>query len=184
MMLSYMTADIGAHHNRSWALGFDVSQSDADVSELITAGGGQLGGTSPEGKVDHVISMQHSRPLYDALGICRLQTMEIGFETVHYEEIYELITGKKLSWEEMLQISERIWHLTRLFNSKHIKGFGRHYDYPPVRFMEEPVPSGPNKGRFISREILDQMLDEYYEKRGWDKNGIPKAETLARVGLA
>lgn len=184
MMLSYMTADIGAHHNRSWALGFDVSQSDADVSELIKAGGGKLGVSSPEGKVDHVISMQHSRPLYDALGICRLQTMEIGFETVHYEEIYELITGKKLSWEEMLQISERIWHLTRLFNSKHIKGFGRHYDYPPARFMEEPVPTGPNKGRFISREILDQMLDEYYEKRGWDKNGIPKAETLARVGLA
>ena len=90
MMLSYMTADIGAHHNRSWALGYDVSQSDADVSELLKGGaGGKLGVSSPEGKVDHVISMQHSRPLYDALGICRLQTMEIGFETVHYEEIYE-----------------------------------------------------------------------------------------------
>lgn len=184
MMLSYMTADVGAHHNRSWALGYDVSQSDADVSELIEAGaGGAMEISTPEGKVDHVISMQHSRPLYDALGICRLQTMEIGFETIHYEEVFELITGRKLSWKDMLAISERIWQLTRLFNVRHIKGFGRGYDYPPLRFMEEPIPSGPNKGRFIKREILDQMLDEYYRKRGWDENGIPEPETLTRYGL-
>ncbi len=185
MMLSYMTADVGAHHNRSWALGYDVSESDADVSELIEAGaGGSLEVSSPEGKVDHVISMQHSRPLYDALGICRLQTMEIGFETSYYEEVYELITGRKISWQEMLSISEKIWQLTRQFNVKHIEGFGRSYDYPPLRFMEEPVASGPNKGRYIERKILDKMLDEYYEKRGWDENGIPRAGTLARFGLA
>lgn len=184
MMLSYMTADVGAHHNRSWALGYDVSQSDADVSKLIESGtGGKLEVSTPEGKVDHVISMQHSRPLYDVLGICRLQTMEIGFETFHYEDIFELITGRKLSWKEMLLISEKIWQLTRQFNIKHIPGFGRSYDYPPQRFMEEPVPSGPNKGRFIKKEILDKMLDEYYEKRGWDENGIPREETLVRFGL-
>jgi len=184
MMLSYMTADVGAHHNRSWALGYDVSQSDADVSELIEAGaGGELEVATPEGKADHVISMQHSRPLYDALGICRLQTMEIGFETFHYEEVFELITGRKLSWQEMLSISERIWHLTRQFNVKHIEGFGRSWDYPPQRFMEEPVTTGPNKGRFLKKEILEQMLDEYYEKRGWDENGIPKEETLSRFEL-
>ncbi len=185
MMLSYMTADVGAHHNRSWALGYDVSQSDADVSELIEAGaGGALEVSLPEGKADHVISMQHSRPLYDTLGICRLQTMEIGFETFHYEEVFKLITGRKISWQEMLSISERIWHLTRQFNVRHIEGFGRSWDYPPLRFMEEPVTSGPNKGRFIERKILDKMLDEYYEKRGWDENGVPKVETLARFGLA
>ncbi|MBW6464592.1 MAG: aldehyde ferredoxin oxidoreductase family protein [Firmicutes bacterium] len=184
MMLSYMTADVGAHHNRSWALGYDISQSDADVSELIKAGaGGKMDVSSPEGKVDHVISMQHSRPLYDTLGICRLQTMEIGFETVHYEEVFELITGRKLSWAEMLAISEKIWQLTRLFNVKHIDGFGRSWDYPPRRFMEEPVTSGPNEGRYIKKEILDKMLDEYYEKRGWDSNGIPTPETIKAYGL-
>jgi len=29
-----------------------------------------------------------------------------------------------------------------------------------------------------------KMLDYYYEKRGWDANGIPTPETLARLGLA
>ena len=184
MMLSYMTADVGAHHNRSWALGYDISESDADVSALISAGtSGELGVATPEGKVDHVISMQHSRPLFDALGICRLQTQEIGFETEHYEEVFELITGRRVSWEAMIGISERIWHLTRLFNVKHIEGFGREYDYPPRRLTEDPVTTGPNKGRFIKREILDRMLDEYYEKRGWDKNGVPTEETLERWNL-
>ncbi|MFO7951583.1 MAG: aldehyde ferredoxin oxidoreductase family protein [Bacillota bacterium] len=184
MMLSYMTADVGAHHNRSWALGYDVSESDADVSALISAGtSGELTEATPDGKVDHVISMQHSRPLFDTLGICRLQTQEIGFETGHYEEVFALITGRRISWEEMLGISERIWHLTRLFNVKHIKSFGREYDYPPRRLMEDPVTTGPNKGRYIKKEVLDKMLDEYYEKRGWDSNGVPMLDTLEQWGL-
>jgi aldehyde:ferredoxin oxidoreductase len=28
------------------------------------------------------------------------------------------------------------------------------------------------------------LLDEYYDLRGWDRNGIPKAETLRTIGLA
>ena len=27
------------------------------------------------------------------------------------------------------------------------------------------------------------MLDEYYRQHGWDENGIPKEETLARLGI-
>ncbi|MFX1273258.1 MAG: aldehyde ferredoxin oxidoreductase C-terminal domain-containing protein [Promethearchaeota archaeon] len=31
---------------------------------------------------------------------------------------------------------------------------------------------------------LDQMLDEYYEQRGWDlETGLPTMETLKRLGL-
>jgi aldehyde:ferredoxin oxidoreductase len=39
MMLSYMTADIGAHHNRSWALGNDVAGATVDVHSLISGAG-------------------------------------------------------------------------------------------------------------------------------------------------
>jgi hypothetical protein len=27
------------------------------------------------------------------------------------------------------------------------------------------------------------MLDEYYRLHGWDKNGVPKKETIRRLGL-
>ncbi len=30
---------------------------------------------------------------------------------------------------------------------------------------------------------LEPMLGEYYEIRGWDRNGIPKRETVERLGL-
>lgn len=186
MMLAYMTADVGAHHNRAWVLGHDMASAGASVHDLITAGGG--GGKRPKAAVTpeaarHVIQSQHTRPIFDALGTCRLQLMELGFEPENYAELYYLITGKKKSWDELLKISERIWHLTRVFSVREIQGFDRQFDYPPPRFYEEPVTSGPNKGHFLSREELDQLLDAYYEARGWDATGIPTRETLVRVGL-
>jgi aldehyde:ferredoxin oxidoreductase len=38
MMLAYMTADIGAHHNRAWVLGYDVAGSWTSVTDLISSG--------------------------------------------------------------------------------------------------------------------------------------------------
>ena len=50
--------------------------------------------------------------------------------------------------------------------------------------MTEPIPDGPNEGHCVTRAEVDILLDEYYALRGWDANGIPTAETLARFGLA
>jgi aldehyde:ferredoxin oxidoreductase len=130
-----------------------------------------------------VIESQHIRPLFDTLGIGRLQFMELGFEVENYEELFYLITGKKKTWQEMLAVSERIWNLTRAISIREIKGFVRKWDYPPPRFYEEPIPSGPNQGHYISREKLDSLLDWYYQARGWNANGIPTQETLKRLGL-
>ena len=110
--------------------------------------------------------------------------MELGFEVEHYERLYEVVTGKRMTWEEMLAISEKVWQLTRSISAREIAGFGRSWDYPPERLMSEPVPDGPNQGHCISRDELDILLDEYYAMRGWDANGIPTAETLRQFGLA
>jgi len=186
MMLAYMTADVGAHHSRGWVLGHDMAGSGASVHDLITAGGG--GEKRPKSEVtaksaEYVIESQNTRPVFDALGTCRLQLMELGFEVENYSELFYYITGKKRSWEDMLKISERIWHLTRAFSAREIKDFGRSYDYPPPRFYEEPISSGPNEGHFLTHDEIDFLLDAYYQARGWDKNGIPTKETLERVGL-
>jgi len=45
------------------------------------------------------------------------------------------------------------------------------------------VPDGPNAGYFLTQEKLDQLLDWYYQARGWDANGIPTRQTLLRLGL-
>jgi aldehyde:ferredoxin oxidoreductase len=187
MMLAYMTADIGAHHARAWVVGQDVAGSKSSVHDLLSGASGSSE-KLPEAVVQpdcarYVIESQHIRPLFDTLGICRLQFMELGFEVENYEELFYLITGKKKTWQEMLAVSERIWNVTRAISIREIEGFGRKWDYPPPRFYEEPIPSGPNQGYYISREKLDSLLDWYYQARGWNANGIPTRETLKRLGL-
>jgi len=166
-MLAYATADVGAHHNRAWAITYDIA----------------VGRDQLEGKAEKTIELQHLRPLFDALGLCRFPWIEIGFEPEQYGEIFPMVTGIDYTWDDLLAISERIWNLTRAFNMKHIPNFGRHFDSAPGRFFEEEVPTGPAKGRKFSQADFDQLLDRYYELRGWDKNGLPTRETLKRLGL-
>jgi aldehyde:ferredoxin oxidoreductase len=187
MMLAYMTADVGAHHNRAWVLGHDVAGAWTSVHDLIASGGGDE--AQPKAVVDdrsaeYVIASQHTRSLFDALGNCRLQMMELGFEEEHYAELYTLITGMTKSWDDLLKISERIWHLTRAFSVREINGFGRHLDLPPARLYEEPIADGPNQGHFIAKEDIHKLLTWYYSARGWNENGIPTKETLLSVGLS
>ncbi|CAB5110841.1 Tungsten-containing aldehyde:ferredoxin oxidoreductase (EC [Olavius algarvensis associated proteobacterium Delta 3] len=186
MMLAYLTSDIGAHHGRAWVLGHDVAGSWSSVHDLIVAGGAKEKppkGMVTERSADYVIHSQHERPLFDALGTCRLQLMELGFEGEHYAELYTLITGKQKTWDQLLAVSEKIWHLTRVFNAREIKHFGRSSDYPPRRLCDDPITSGPNEGYRIPMEDIEFLLDAYYAARGWDANGIPTEATLKRVGL-
>lgn len=167
MMLSYMTCDVGAHHNRSWAITYDVAK----------------GRDTLEGKADKTIELQHTRPVFDALGLCRLQWVEIGFELENYAELFPMVTGMDYRWEDLIRASERTWNLTRAFSAREIAGFGRSYDYPPERFMEEPVPDGPAKGKLIRRAQADALLDDYYAKRGWTPGGLPGKAKLEELGL-
>lgn len=185
MMLAYLTADIGAHHNRAWVLGHDMADGGGTVHDLIAAGGSgeKIGKSKVRGKSGKVIELQHLRPLFDNLGVCRLQYMELGYEVENYAELFHLITGRRLSWDELMAVSERTWHLTRAISVREIEGFGRSWDWPPERFYTEPVPTGPNEGHLVTEEELNILLDEYYAARGWDADGLPTAEKLKEVGL-
>ncbi len=55
-------------------------------------------------------------------------------------------------------------------------------DDNPPRFYE-PLPSGPYKGKITDRELVEQKRSAYFETLGWDERGIPRKETLERLGL-
>ncbi|MGB4338911.1 MAG: aldehyde ferredoxin oxidoreductase family protein [Bacillota bacterium] len=167
MMLAYMTCDIGAHHNRAWAITYDVAKGREEV----------------EGKAAKVIELQRIRPAFDLLGNCRLQWVEIGFEFEHYPEMFKAVTGRDLTIDELFAATDRVWNLTRTRAFLEKPGFGRQEDYPPARFYEEEIPNGPAQGKVITRDKLDKMLDEYYALRGWDSDGKPTVETLRGLGL-
>ena len=50
--------------------------------------------------------------------------------------------------------------------------------------MEEPLPEGVAKGQMITKNMLDEMLGEYYALRGWSENGVPTQEKLKELDLA
>ncbi|MFQ6015124.1 MAG: aldehyde ferredoxin oxidoreductase family protein [Anaerolineae bacterium] len=169
MLLAYMTCDVGAHHNRAWAITYDIEAGRDKFTE---------------DKAAKVIELQHIRPLFDCLGACRLQWVELGLDLGYYAPILKTITGVDRSWDDLLKISERIWNLTRCFWVREVEGFGREWDYPPARVWKEPVVGGPTAGKLVPKEKVDKLLDMYYEQRGWDKNGIPTEEKLAELGLS
>lgn len=125
-------------------------------------------------------------PITDSLGLCRIGTITFSLNRLGFKEYVDLIramTGMEFSAEELQQIGERIYTLERLFNIR--EGASRKDDYPVERYFVEPTPAGlpKNRGKTIDREKYDQMLDENYEMHGWDKDGIPRQETLEKLGL-
>lgn len=89
--------------------------------------------------------------------------------------------GWDTSIQELQEIGERRINMMRMFNAK--IGYSRKDDcLPPKAFLK--IPSGPNAGVGITKEDFEKALDAYYDFAGWDKEtGIPKAETLDRLGL-
>ncbi len=79
-----------------------------------------------------------------------------------------------------MTVGERIFNLGRLFNVR--EGVDRILDVLPNRFSER-LQEGGSADEAITKEDLDRMLDEYYDLRGWSKEGIPKEGTLSRLGL-
>jgi len=56
-------------------------------------------------------------------------------------------------------------------------------DDNPERFYE-PLPSGPHKGKTTDKNLVREKRTTYFETMGWDERGIPKKETLDRLGLS
>lgn len=83
--------------------------------------------------------------------------------------------------EEYMRVGERAINLTRAFNAR--EGLTRKDDQLPKRMME-PLPDGAFAGKPFGQDILDTMLDNYYELRGWDKKtGLPTRGRLETLGL-
>jgi aldehyde:ferredoxin oxidoreductase len=169
MLLAYMTCDVGAHHNRSWAITYDLQVGRDKVV--------------PE-KVARVIWLQNFRPMFDVLGSCRLQWVELGIDRDLYAPALEAITGVKRSWEDLEKVGDRIWNLTRMYWAREHEGFGREWDMPSPRFYQEPPTTGVTAGQITKLEDVNKLLDMYYEQRGWTLDGLPLPATLDKLGLS
>jgi aldehyde:ferredoxin oxidoreductase len=130
------------------------------------------------------------KALSDSLGFCTQDPYRSFWSLPDYYQLFSSATGLEVSPEEMMRAGERSWNLLRVLNVR--DGFSREQDRFPKRWLEPlKKPNGEevfarNKydKRIMTAEVLEQMLDDYYEERGWDKtSGIPTPAKLAELGL-
>jgi aldehyde:ferredoxin oxidoreductase len=140
-----------------------------------------------EGKPWQVIWHEMCYAAVDCLGICKFHTTFLSPNMPNFNEFSKLIylnTGLEIPPKEIWTIAERVYNLERLFNIR--EGATRKDDWLPDRYFDEPTPDGLEmvRGKTIDREKFKAMLDEYYKLHGWDDQGVPTAQTLARLSLA
>jgi aldehyde:ferredoxin oxidoreductase len=53
------------------------------------------------------------------------------------------------------------------------------------RYFDEPCRRGAKDviGRAIDKEKFEKMIDEFYEHKGLDEEGVPTQMTLEQLGL-
>ncbi|WP_027370294.1 aldehyde ferredoxin oxidoreductase family protein [Desulfovermiculus halophilus] len=169
--LAFMTADRGGCHQRGLPAPLEVTGGEWE--------GKPVQALAVEGKADMLIQMQNYLAGTDALVKCDFGGFGVQPET--YAALLSAATGERHTADEFDRLGERIWNLTRNFNLR--EGLNPADDTLPKRFMQDPLPSGPNKGHRFSAQDMAFMLKDYYSLRGWDQAGRPTEETLKKVGV-
>ncbi len=138
-----------------------------------------------EGKAELVADHERFHAVLNSVGMCFFSTTVNSGDLLGWGDISKMIsalTGWEMDEEELMGVGERIHNLERYINYVHA-GFDRKNDYPPDRFFEESISSGPYSGERLDKEKFDEMLSENYEKHGWSKDGIPRRKRLIELEL-
>ena len=126
----------------------------------------------------------------DCLGICKYHTTFLGATLPNFEDWSKVLyynTGLQMTPEEIWRVARRCNMLERLFNLR--EGLTRDDlkkgDMLNHRYFDEPCRRGAIDvvGLTIDKEKFIRMVDEFYEHKGLDKDGVPKPETLKDLGL-
>jgi aldehyde:ferredoxin oxidoreductase len=178
---------------KGWALGVATSPVAGRHLRGTSIGGSRFGPKSGsfeahtyEDQPKYVVWQSLTKEMEDILGICVYVGTWSGayaLEPSDYVALTNGALGTELTEEELFLIARRSYNLEKAFNTLHTD-FDRKDDYPPRRFMEEPVKSGPYKGYRCEKKNWDKMLDQFYELQGWDKKtGLQTREILVELGM-
>ncbi|MEQ8234246.1 MAG: aldehyde ferredoxin oxidoreductase family protein [Gammaproteobacteria bacterium] len=165
MGLAYATSNRGACHLRGYTVSSEIMGVPVKTDPLTT-----------EGKPELVKAFQDATAAVDSTGLCVFTTFAWTLEDI----APQLDAACEGGWtsESMLAAGERIWNLERKFNLD--AGLTKADDNLPKRLLKDAAKTGPAKG-MVNR--LDEMLPAYYALRGWNTDGVPTPETLARLGV-
>ena len=164
MSLSYAVSDRGACHMRAYAPNEEVFA--ASITPYTSEGKGQM-----------VYNLGEFNAVKFSLCICDF------WGTISYDimaEMLTLVTGRQWTADEMGEVGRRVLNIGRAFNQR--EGFNRAHDTIPKRLVKDALGGeGPAAGQKIPQEAFEDMLDQYYEVMGWDKNGMMPEELIQSI---
>ena len=163
--LLYATSNRGACHMRGNMLGPEVLALPRLIDRLAT-----------QGKAGIVAVHQNTAAVIDSLVLCKFTNLAVAEE--YFARTLTAVSGVPFTGDDLQQVGERVWNLERLFNLR--EGFTRADDTLPERMLKEPVKEGPSAGFTVK---LEPMLEEYYQFRGWDTQGVPTPAKLKQLSL-
>ena len=181
--LGMATSTRGACHMRSRP-SLDVLELPEEVLKKIYGGPVSNRFSSYSGKGRMVWWHELLNAVCDALGFCRFLTVFSSPHAPQYQQFSKLIalsTGLSFTPKDLRTIGERIYTSERMMLIK--DGLSRQDDTLPKRYFNEPISEGPAQGQVILRKEFNKILDKYYQLHGWDENGVPKKNTLKRLGI-
>ena len=164
MSLSYAVSDRGACHMRAYAPNEEVFA--ASIPPYTSEGKGQM-----------VYNLGEFNAVKFSLCICDF------WGTISYDimaEMLTLVTGRQWTADEMGEVGRRVLNIGRAFNQR--EGFNRAHDTIPKRLVKDALGGeGPAAGQKIPQEAFEDMLDQYYEVIGWDKNGMMPEDLIQSI---
>jgi len=170
--LAYGISPRGACHEAS--LTFEVEGGAMFVPELP-----ELSDDLPEGSKDRAklnVACQDYGMFFSNCAIfCNLGGAPLN--ATQAIAMLNYVTGFEYTLKDVMKIGQRIWYLKRGLTN--LFGARAKDDRLPQKLMT-PMAEGPTQG---SVPDMDLMLEEFYEIRGFNEDGIPKKEVLNRLGL-
>lgn len=168
------------------AIGAHGIRSKKDYPQPIAYAASVQGGdhTSVAGLPKNSRESEVWKVFFDSAVVCMFTGFAVDENTII--EYLNTITGWTITQEELYnEIGPRILSLQRillLLGGPDVYWDPRVHDDNPPRFYE-PLPTGPYKGSTIQKEEVVKKLREYYAELGWDEYGIPREDTLKKLGL-
>src|SRR5215475_1097708 len=169
MALGLAVSPRGACHNRSGAY-------EADFSGAVD----RLRADPNRGTL--VAASEDFAAVLDSMIICKF--LRKCFTDFYSEgaELLSKVTGWDFSADELRRVGERIQVSKRLFNER--EGWRTEDDWLPPRLLVDALPTGVGRGTSLTPAELNEMIQSYYQARGWDNRGFVSAENLRELSLS
>jgi aldehyde:ferredoxin oxidoreductase len=206
----YGLTNKGAQHDEAWLIFMDMVNNHIPTFE-------------DKAEALHYFPMW--RTWFGLNGLCKLpwndiepadnaltdEPAKVPEHVANYVALYSGTTGKEVTKEDLITMSERVYNFQRVFNLKMGAGTRKHDRIPyrsagPVTVAEyesraerydkqlreklDLDPAGMTTEqkmaalRTFREDQYEKLCDAVYKRRGWTSNGIPTVEKLRELGIA